>query len=138
MKTKDLRKISKELVDFLEGLSKEQWGTKITNMWDVHDVVAHLLGWAEAAVKEFSGEKKVNVVNINRFNASNVNKYVHHSNKDLLRQYATTSNRLHELIEKVGIDSVKKNKRFDWLLDEGVDNHEIYHFNQIKEVLKSA
>jgi hypothetical protein len=142
MKKINSNDITIQLIEFLSGLNEKQWSIKITKDWNTHDVVAHLVGWLEECIKEFpkAWENKTDPwfisQNYSAFNENNVLKYRNYSHKSLIEKYKQVNDQFNALIESVGEEAIRNDKRFSWVLDEGDDNHELHHFNQIKEILK--
>jgi len=144
MKKINSNQITDYFLSYLKTLNEKQWEIRITNKWDVHDVVAHIVGWLEEvlAVLPKSWESKeepwfMKTDNYAEFNQANVEKYKNLKPTDLISKYVELNNKLNILIDKIGEENIKLDQRFSWVLDDGENNHELYHFNQIKEKLKA-
>jgi len=140
----DSSQITDYFLSYLKTLDKKQWEVKITNKWDVHDTVAHIVGWLEEVsnILPKSWENKeepwfMKTDDYAQFNQKNVEKYKNLKPTDLISKYVELNNKLNILIDKIGEKNIKLDQRFRWVLDDGENNHELYHFNQIKEKLET-
>lgn len=136
--------ISRALITYLQTLSDEQWQIKVTDKWTVADVFAHLVGWLEEVVNILpqSWHSKelpwfVTTDDYADFNQKQIDRYRHYSHKELIGKYTELNSQLDTIIDQIGIENLRADKNFSWALDEGEDNHELYHLNQIRNAVEA-
>lgn len=141
----DTNKLTIDFINFLENLKEEDWKVKVTNEWDVKDMIIHLIGWEREATKELPKAWKThtnpwfmrNTDNFKEFNAKNVKEFKTYTPKQLLAEWKKWQQALNDEIGKIGEDKLRiEYDFFEWVFDESEGNHYLEHFNQIKEALK--
>jgi len=127
---------------YLRDLSEAEWQEKVGDTRTVRDVVAHLVGWERECARTLPQvwEKKtipwfMKTDDYDEFNQKNMDEYRELSFNELLDEWQRWQNVLNEEIEIIGEDDIRKQKGFEWVLDEGDNGHFIEHFNEIKGAL---
>jgi len=141
----DPTKIYNDLISYLENLSEEELNIIVFDQWTVKDIVSHLIGWNEEASKVLpevwiSGETPwfMNIDNYDSFNQSFVDKYKPYSGKEILKMFKESEDMFNTVVKEIGEDRLRAHgKKYDWVFDEGEDNHYLEHFKQIKEAVES-
>jgi hypothetical protein len=131
-----------EPIKFLKNLSPNKWATKVNDHWTIKDVVAHLIGWDEEAVRVIPevlvSDKDpwfLNVGNYDEFNKKSVLKYEKLRPNELLNKLQEVENILNKVIEKYGAENLKHRSGFKWMFEENEESHSMHHLRQIKKAL---
>ena len=101
----DYRKMANELAKFLSRLSDKEWQVKVTDKWNVREVLAHIVGWEKENVKVLSdflkkGKKDPWHQNedYEQFNDGEVEFYKNYSSKELLKEWEKLRDKFNELV----------------------------------------
>lgn len=106
-------------INYLQKLSDDDLTQKVSMVWTVKDVVAHMVGWErECAIilpwawksKEVLWFMKTN--DYDEFNAENVEEYKDYTIKDLLAEWRSWQGVLDEEIAKIGEEKLRKTQWF--------------------------
>ena len=132
-----------DFIDYLKSLEEEDWQKMVTDKWTVKDVVAHLVGWEKVAfnvLERYSkmGEDEpwmVKTDEYDRFNAGSVEKYKSYTPAELIVEWGRWQKGIDDLIEKIGEEKLRANKKMLWVFDEGESSHYGHHFGEIQKAL---
>lgn len=134
---------TKGFMKLLESLNEDDWKIKVNSDWTIKDVISHLVGWEREAVKALEEEWKTKekplfllTEDFNEFNKKNVEHYKRYNSRELLDEWKKLQNILDEKINEIGEENLRKEPElYDWVFDEGEENHYKEHYEQIKKVL---
>jgi hypothetical protein len=138
-------RVTREFISYLENLSAEDWSKKVNKNWTVKDMVAHLVGWAREVDKELPLAWKSRTVlwfmkvrdeNFTNFNRKQVKYYADYTPKELLEEWKKWGAVFDLEVKAIGEEKLRKEKRYEWVFDEEDDNHELWHFNQVKKLFE--
>jgi hypothetical protein len=134
--------ITKEFFELLENLQPEELDKKIGKR-TIKEVIAHLVGWEKEAFERLdetwrTKEKPwfLKTDNFDEFNEKSIENYKNFTPEQLLNEWKKWQKKLDDKIEEIGEDKLREDMElFDWVFDEGDENHYLEHLNQIKKVL---
>ncbi len=135
-----------DLISFLHALSLADWQIKVTNLWTVKDVVAHLVGWTRgdpATIRKAWATKQqpwfYQTDDYDEFNRRNVDFYRPYSPARLLNEWVKWRQRVDKTITRIGPGQLQaRSDLFRWLFDYEPNSHEKIHLKQIKRAIKTA
>jgi len=139
----DEKQITKEFIELLENLEPLKWNTKVKNK-TIKEIVAHLVGWEKEAVKRLDEVWKtkekpwfLKTENFDEFNKKSMKYYKDYSPEELIKEWKHWQRLLDKKIKEIGEDKLRtESELFDWVFDEGENNHYLEHLNQTKEILR--
>lgn len=136
-------KITQDFFKLLENLNEGDWNIKVNNGWTIKEVISHLVGWEKEAVKvldeEWKTKKKpwfLETEDFANFNKQSIENYRDYSPKKLMDKWKKWQRLLDEKIDEIGEKNLRKESElFEWVFDEGEDNHYLVHYKQIQQAL---
>ena len=137
-------------IAYLKTLKPEDWNKKVTALWTVKDVIAHMIGWERTDVDTIknSWENKTppwwkSKIEDDAFNATWVRYYKDYTPEQLIVEWEMWQNKVQAEMDKIGSKNLRAHPElFDWLFEglddnssNGKESHYKHHFNQIKKSL---
>lgn len=133
-----------DFTTYLRSLTLDDWSHKVTDLWDVKDVLAHLVGWEEADPEIIKKTWKTKqppwwdlTDQFDEFNQKQIDRYRDFSPEQLLIEFEKNRTNVRSVIQEIGEEQLRTRlDLFGWLFDDSKQSHIAHHFSQIKSVLK--
>ena len=116
----------------------------ITEIWNVKDIVNHLINWNFEAGKELKrcwGTKMtpwfLNTSEYESFNQKFTLKHRFDSPTVILHNFVDSEKYFNQVVDNIEENNIRKYiDQYYWVFDEGDNNHYLEHLVQIKKALK--
>ncbi|MDP3917812.1 MAG: hypothetical protein Q8Q30_01390 [Candidatus Woesebacteria bacterium] len=144
MKTINTIQLSNSFIKLLESLNENDLKIQVNDNWTVKDVITHLVDWEEESTKQlplsWKFHKKpwfmTNNDDFKDFNSESLKKYKNMSKKQLISEWKKWQSLLQKEIDKIGEEKLRSDYDFfEWVFDEGGQNHYFEHYDQIMKAL---